>query len=432
MWRALRSRDFRLLWLGQSASLVGDALIVVAVGLFVTRLTHDSSAVGLVLTAYTVPLILFLLLGGVIGDKLSRRRVMLVCDAVRGTLHGLLAVLIATHTVQVWHMVVIGVAFGTAEAFFRPAYVGLVPQTVPVEHVQSAQALGSLSREVATFASPALATLLVLGGGPAVAFGVDAATFLVSALLLLRVRGGSRGGATTASTMRADLAQGWRAVRSRPWVWATIAAFSIGQLLALAPFLVLGAHIAQRLYGSDAIYGLASTFWGAGTVSGALLAGRWRPRLPMRAALAVAAPWPGCVTVFALGAPVATVCVAMGVAGLGVGLFAVWWDTVLAELIPPHLLSRVAAWEWLGMTAVLPIGYLLVGPLTAWLGDTRLLIGGGLVGVSAAALALLPATTRALTWPAAPASSPVAASRADGTSVTPSTMTADTAPANGA
>jgi MFS family permease len=399
MWSALRSRDFRLLWLGQSASVIGDALIVVAVGLFVTRLTHDSFAVGLVLAAYTVPLILFLLLGGVIGDQLSRRRVMLICDAVRGILHGLLAVLIATHTVQVWHMVLIGVAFGTAEAFFRPAYAGLVPQTVPVRHIQSAQALGSLSREVATFASPALATVLVLGGGAAMAFAVDAATFLLSALLLLKISNRPRGKAEKASTLRTDLVQGWRAVRSRPWVWATIAAFSVGQLLALAPFLVLGAHVSQQVYGSDGIYGLASTFWGAGTVSGALLAGHWRPRLPMKAALLVAAPWPGCVSVFALGPPIAVVCVAMGVAGLGVGLFAVWWDTVLAERIPPNLLSRVSAWEWMGMTAILPIGYVFVGPLATLLGDIPLLVGGGLIGMAAATLALLPTTTRALTWP---------------------------------
>lgn len=398
MWSALRSRDFTLLWLGQSASVLGDALIVVSVGLFVTRLTNDPFGVGLVLAAYTVPLILFLLLGGVVGDQLPRRQVMLICDAVRGGLHGLLAILIATHTVQVWHMVLIGIAFGTAEAFFRPACAGLVPQTVPKEHIQSAQALGNLSRELATFASPALATVLVLSGGAGVAFAVDAATFALSALLLLRVHARTRSTAATRNTLRHDLGQGWHAVRSRPWVWATIAAFSIGQLLALAPFLVLGAQVAKHVYGSDAIYGLASTFWGAGTVSGALLAGRWRPRLPMRAALLVAAPWPGCVTVFALGPPVAIVCAAMGLAGVGVGLFAVWWDTVIAERIPPDLLSRVSAWEWLGMTAVLPLGYLLVGPLNAWLGNVHFLVWGGLVGTAAAALALLPGSTRTLTW----------------------------------
>jgi MFS family permease len=149
--RPLASRDFRLLWLSQTTSVIGDALVLVAVGLFVTQLTGAASDVGLVLSAYAAPLVLFLLVGGVVADRFPRQTVMVTSDVIRGTLHGLLAVLIATGAVRVWHMVVIGLFFGTAEAFFRPAYTGLVPQTVPEEQIQPAQALGGLSREVATF-----------------------------------------------------------------------------------------------------------------------------------------------------------------------------------------------------------------------------------------------------------------------------------------
>jgi MFS family permease len=143
---ALRSRDFRLLWVSQSVSVLGDALVIVAIGLFVTRLTDRAADVAVVLAAYAAPLVVFVLIGGVVADRLPRQTVMVVSDLARAVLHGVLAVLIATGTVRIWQMVVIGLLYGTAEAFFRPAYSGLVPQTVSSdEDIQGAQALGGLS-----------------------------------------------------------------------------------------------------------------------------------------------------------------------------------------------------------------------------------------------------------------------------------------------
>src|SRR4051794_36850378 len=188
MLSALRSRSFRLLWLGQSVSVIGDGLVIVAIGLFVTRLTGDPADVGLVLVGYSLPLVLFLLLGGVVADRLPRQLVMVVSDTVRAVVHLTLAVLIATGAVRIWHMIVIGVLFGVSQAFFQPAYTGLVPQTVDETDIQSAQALGGVSRELASFVSPALATALVFTVGGAAAFALDGATFAVSAVTLLLVR----------------------------------------------------------------------------------------------------------------------------------------------------------------------------------------------------------------------------------------------------
>lgn len=397
MLSALRSRDFRLLWLSQSASVIGDALVIVAIGLYVTRLTGDPSDVGVVLAAYAVPLVLFVLVGGVIADRLPRQVVMVVADVVRGVLHGALALLIMTGAVQVWHMVVIGLLFGTAEAFFRPAYTGLVPQTVPEEDIQAAQALGGVSREIASFASPALATALVLGVGGAAAFGLDAATFAVSAVLLARVRARPRGEAAVRSTVRRELREGWTAVRERPWVWATVAAFSAALLLALAPFFVLGAAVARDVYGSDAVFGLTNAAWGVGTVTGAVVGSRWRPRRPMFAGMLAAVPWPGAIALYAAGPPLTVLYPVMAAAGAGIGLFAVWWETALAQRIPAHLLSRVSAWDWMGSLALLPAGYLLAGPVAGALGAVPVLEGGGLLGLAACAAGLLPRSTRTLT-----------------------------------
>jgi hypothetical protein len=179
----------------------------------------------------------------------------------------------------------------------------LVPQTVAEEDIQGAQALGGVSREVASFASPALATALVLGVGGAVAFGLDAATFLISAAILSRVRARSRGEAGERATVVRELREGWRAVRERSWVWGTIAAFSAALLVALAPFFVLGAAVAEKVYGTEAVFGLTNAAWGVGTVTGALIGARWRPQRPMLTGMLAAIPWPGAIALFGAGPP---------------------------------------------------------------------------------------------------------------------------------
>ena len=396
MLSALRFRDFRLLWISQSASVVGDALVVIAIGIYVTRLTGNPRDVGAVLAAYSLPLVTFILIGGVAADRMPRQRVMVVTDAVRCVLHGTLALLIVTGAVRVWHMVLIGMVFGTAQAFFQPAYSGLVPQTVPEDTIQVAQALGGVSRELAEFVSPALATALVLGVNGAAAFGLDAATFAFSAVLLTRVRTRRRGAEAPRGTVRGELREGWTAVRERSWVWGTILAFSAAILFALAPFFVLGAAVARDVYGSEAVYGLVNASWGVGTVSGALLGSRWRPRRPMRAAMLAAVPWPAAIAAYAAGPPLPIVFALMVLAGGGMGVFGVLWETALAQRVPPHLLSRVSAWDWMGSLALLPVGYLLAGPAASLFGDARVLAAGGVLGTLACALGLLPRSTRTL------------------------------------
>ena len=139
--RVLRHRDFRLFWIANSASMLGDNIVAVALALFVIDLTGSATDLGIVLAAYSVPLIGLLLVGGVLADRLPRHLVVVVTDLVRFALHALLAVLIVTGEVRIWHLAVIGVLFGAAEAFYRPAAAGLLPQTVPEDEIQEANAV---------------------------------------------------------------------------------------------------------------------------------------------------------------------------------------------------------------------------------------------------------------------------------------------------
>jgi MFS family permease len=396
--RVLRHRDFRRVWLAQSASSIGDGIVLVAITLFVTDLTGNPTDVGVVLFAGLVTLVAFLLIGGVWADRLPRQRVMLTADVARVALHGLLAALIFTDAVEIWQMVVIEACYGAVTAFSIPAYNGLVPRTVPAAEVQDAQALSGLTFNFAELTGPALATALVLGIGAGWAFLLDAATFAVSALLLTGVRAvGTAPAAAERRTMFAELGEGFREVSSRPWLWVTVVVFALAVPLAYAPLFVLGPTIARETYDSAAVFGVVTAAYGAGALAGALVGFRWRPRHPMRAAFLVIATWPLMVIAFAVGAPLALVIPLAVATGTGFALFDVFWNTTMAEQIPPHALSRASAYEWMGSLALLPLGYLAAGPLAEATTEETVLVGGAILAAVALGIGLAPRDTRMLT-----------------------------------
>ena len=379
MRAVLRHREFRLLWLASSASTLGDGIVFIALALYVTEIGTPTD-VGLVLAAHALPLVLFVLIGGVWADRLERHRVMVATDVIRALLHGLLAVLIFLGDVPIWAIVVIEAGFGTAEAFFSPAATGLIPQTVPEDELQQANAAVSVVQNASELVGPALATALVLGLGAGWAFAVDALTFVISALLLSRVRPRSRGERAARQPLRAELAIGWRELRSRQWAWVVIAATSVALLLALAPFLTLGPTVAEDQYGSAGAYGAIMVALGGGH----------GPRLARRPALAPALPDPvrdGVGHDLAAGdrglrarrrrcgwsAPLFVL------VGFGFAMFDVSWDTALQERIPPYALSRVSSFDWMGSLALLPLGYLLAGPLAEAFGAVEVLVVGGVL-----------------------------------------------------
>ena len=384
----LRHRNFRLLFLGQGLSTIGDRIVFVALALYVTDIGTPTD-VGLVLACHAVPLVGFLLIGGVWADRLPRHLVVVTTDLIRFGLHALLAVLIFSGAVEIWHIAVIEAAFGTAEAFYRPAYTGLVPQTVPEEEIQPAKAAFGTLETVAEFLGPALATLLVLGIGPGWAFAIDAATFLVSAAFLVRLRPRARGEAVERTTVLRELREGWSEVRSRAWVWAIIGAASLALLVGFGPWMTLGPTVSIELYDTRAVYGILVSAMGAGTIAGALIGFRWRPRHPMRAGVLLCLPWSFAGGMFALGLPIGVLVVLFVLAGAGIALFGIWWETALAERIPPHTLSRVTAYDWMGSLALLPIGYVLAGPLGEALGAVEVVAVGSVLSLAAFAASLL-------------------------------------------
>jgi MFS family permease len=394
--RVLRYPDFRYLFLGQSASAVGDRVVVVAIALFVVQSSGSPGDLGLVLACQSLPLVALLLIGGVWADRLPRQRIMIGADLLRAALHATLALLILSGASRIWQLCAIEAAFGAAQAFFQPAYSGLVPQTVPEELVQDARALTESAANVAFLLGPALATALVLGVGAGEAFAFDAATFILSAVLLARVRPRSRGGEQPQESMLHELRAGWREVRSRTWVWVTISMFSGMILCVFSQWYALAPSIARELYGSAGVFGVLEAIAGAGAVCGALGALRWKPAHPLRTGLALVLAWPLQGAALAFDAPLAIVACCAFATGVGFSLFLIWWETALVQHVPAGSLSRVSAYDWMGSLALLPLGYLLAEPLATALGARTTLGLGSAVGFVLLIVGLLPRSTRDL------------------------------------
>jgi hypothetical protein len=262
--------------------------------------------------------------------------------------------------------------------------------------IQDAKALTESVSNLAFLIGPALATALVLGLGAGEAFALDAATFLFSALLLFGVHPRARGVEVAAGSMLDELRAGWREVSSRKWVWVTIVVFTGAVLCVYAPWYSLAPVIARDAYGGAGIFGLLESVAGVGAVIGAVAGLRWRPARPLRAGMLLVLAWPVQDGIFALGAPLPLVVIAAFATGFGFSLLMIWWETALAHHVPPNVLGRVSAWDWMGSLALLPVGYLIAGPLASVLGAQTVLGIGSAIGLVLLAIGLSPRSIREL------------------------------------
>jgi MFS family permease len=382
----LAERRFALLFLGRTTSMLGGALAPIALAFAVIHLTGSPADLGLVLGAGFVPQIIFLLAGGVWADRLPRHLVMIVSDAIGGLAQAAVAVLLLTGTAEIWHLVVLAAVRGAASAFFHPASTAVVPQCVRPEHLQQANALLGLSRNGTGIFGAALAGLLVATLGPGWAIAIDAATYFAGAAFLAFL---SIPPAPAAPQRKfvTELADGWREVRERTWLWTVITQFTFINAFSWAAFFVLGPFVADRALGGSAGWGAILAAQAAGMIVGGFASIRFRPRRPLFAGnlaiLLIALP----LVLLAAPAPFPLVMAAAFVAGAGVEFFEVVWATTLQQQIPPERLSRVSSYDLLGSFVLVPIGTVVVGPLAQAVGAQDVLwAAAGVVVVATSAV----------------------------------------------
>jgi predicted MFS family arabinose efflux permease len=392
---ALRERDFRLLFLARTASLLGSSFAPVALAFAVLDdLGGSPTELGVVLAAQWIPQILLTLVGGIWADRLPRHLVMVGTDLTMFAVQATVAALLLTGSAELWHLLVLQAVRGSADAFFWPAAAGLTPHVVSEGRLQEANALLRLSNSMTRIVGAAAAGVVVAAVGSGWALAFDATTFLASAAFLVRLRLPRTLEAKAQDLLR-ELREGWDEFRSRTWLWAIVLAASFGNLGFVA-VIVLGPAIADRDLGGAAAWGAIVSSEAGGFFLGGLLSLRIRPERPLVAALLgilLAGPF---YALLAVAAPLPVIMAAGVVAGVGIEVFGVLWDTALQQHVPRDRLSRVAAWDQLGSFIVIPIGLTIVGPIADAIGLTQALLVFTAVVLSSNALALLSRDVRTL------------------------------------
>ncbi|MDH4346553.1 MAG: MFS transporter, partial [Thermoleophilia bacterium] len=276
----LAHRDFRLLFLGRAVSFAGSAMAPVALAFAVLELGGSATDLGIVLTVAILPQLLFLLIGGVVADRLPRHLIMVSSNALSGLAQGAAAVLLLTGRAEIWHLAVIAVVRAVASSFFFPAQQGIVPQLVPRAMLQPANVLLRLTLNVTTIGGAALGGIVVAAAGPGWAIGFDALTYLAAAAILLpmRVAAPARDAATS---FVMELRDGWDEFRARTWLWVVVIGFAFSNGASSAATQVLGPIVAKEALGGASVWGLALAGQGVGLVLGGLLALRYRPSRPL-------------------------------------------------------------------------------------------------------------------------------------------------------
>jgi MFS family permease len=379
--------QFRLLFAGQVLSLIGDRVMLVALPFAVLEAGGSVESVGLVVAAELVPFLLFALVGGVLADRSDRRRVLIVSDAARLAVQAVGGALLLADAATPAMLGALAALYGTADAFFQPAFTGLLPQTVSHPgQLQPANALRGLSFSVSSVAGPTLAGVLIAGIGAGAAMLFDAGSFAVSVLCLLRLRPVVAADAAEAPppAFLVAMREGWREVRRRSWIVAGLGAMCAYHGIVLPAVYVLGpVTVSDRLGGPGAWAAVVVSF-GVGCIVGDLALLRWRPANALRVA-GIALIAASCqAAVYGSGLGLAGTCVLQALAGVGVTMFFTLWEVSLQEHVPGEALSRVSSFDYLSATALMPVGTALAGPVAAALGTQATLLGMSAVGVACA------------------------------------------------
>jgi MFS family permease len=387
--RPLRERDFALFWAGWTVSLIGDGFFLVAIAWQVFDLWNSPTALAVVGVAETIPIVAFVLVGGVVSDRFERRKVLIFSSALRGLAVGLLGVLAVTEAIELWHIFVLAAFFGAGQAFQGPAAGAIIPDLVPAHLLVQANSLSQFVRQGAfAFVGPALGGFVVYSLGAGSAFLIDAATFgfAIVTLLLLEARPAAAISETT--SMRRDIAEGLRYVRRTVWLWGTLAWALAAIFLVYGPFTVLLPFLVRNELGGDAgDLGLVFAAGGLGAILVSLVVGQLG--LPQRHITFMYALWMIACLQIAAYALAGTPWQAMAISFAGEGCWAaglIVWATLMQRVVPAELLGRVKSVDWLLSLGLAPASFAVTGPLAGWLGVKPVLL---ITGIAASALTAL-------------------------------------------
>jgi MFS family permease len=351
----LEEPQFRNYFFARAFSMLGDAIVPVALAFAVLEIEQSASALGLVLAAYVVPRVFLIMFAGVWADRLPRNQLMVATDLLRFASQGTAAFLLISGTAEIWHLIVLQLLQGVGSSFFAPASTGLLPQVVSAGRLQEANGLLSLTQSSFEVLGPVAAGVFVATVGAGWALAIDAATFLISASFLVRLRLPERM-PRMAESFLSELRGGWREFFSRTWLWVDGLNSAVGNMVVLAPVWALGPLVAEESLDGAGSWAAIVACFGVGSVFGGAAVIRFKPERPIFTGVAVLSLLALPPALLAVPAPTAAIAAGAFAGGFGLIFFNTLFETTVQEQVPEQALSRVTAIDWMLSLVLYPIG----------------------------------------------------------------------------
>lgn len=390
----LRNRSFAWYFASRTTNTLGTMMANIALTFAVLDIDGRAIAIGQVLAAHTIPMILLLLWGGVISDRLPRALVLQASNVASAVTQGLIALLVITGAAELWMIIALSIVHGAVSAISLPAMAGMVPQLVPRDQLQPANALLSLTRNGLTVLGPTLGALLVVTVGSGWALAVDALTWALAALCLTQVRIPPLERSASDSTV-AELREGWTFFRRTTWLWVVVLGFGGLNAIHHGAIFTLGPVVAEDTIGRQG-WGYVLSAEALGLLAMTVVLLRVRLERPLLWGVLACSAMSLPMLVLGLDPVLVTLVVAAFVGGMGIEVFGMGWNLAMQENIDEHLLSRAYSYDMLGSFIAMPIGQLAWGPLGMAFGNETVLVASGIAYAVICGLVLCSRSVRQL------------------------------------
>lgn len=393
----IANRPFVTLLASRTLSMLGVSFAPVALAFGILQMVGtDAGTLSVVLVAQAAPQVVFMLLGGVVADRYPRAAVMLASQLFSATAWASIGLMLLAGYAPVWLLCISAALAGIAGATMYPALNGIIPDLVPVEGRQQANAwlgMGASSARLAGLVSGGAVVVLLGGGWAMIVAGV---LYLAAALLTVTLPRVVNTLADASESPLRQLADGWQEFRSRQWLWVVVLQWSLMLMMLQASHGVFGPVVADAELGGAAAWTTLLAAEAIGAVVGVVIALAWKPRRPILAATLLTLPAGIPSLLLGVSAPMAATVIAFFALGVGFELFGIWWMTTLQNEVPAESMSRVSSYEALGSLALGPVGLALAGPATVAFGVHPALVVAGLISLLTSGLALLSPDVRRL------------------------------------
>ena len=392
-------RDFRLLLADRVLAPMAFAFSLVGVSFAVLDQTHGSTAkLSYVLAAQIAPSLIFVLLGGVVADRIAPQKVIIAGNAMMAVGEGTFGILVLTGHPPLWQMIGLECLTGTGMAVFYPASSALLPRLVPAGLLQEASAISRLAMNAGQMGGAVLAGFCIAAigrTGPGWALTVCGTGLLgtVPLMLALRVTAHER---TRQTSMLSELRDGWSEFRSHTWLWVIVLQFSVVLAAWYGAFGVLGPVVARSHLGGPAAWGTITGAESLGLIAGGLMSLRFSPRRPMLVVVLIGGSIAISPLALAMLWPLPAICVSSFLLGIALEIMMVQWTVALARNIPAEKLARVSSYDAFGSVMAMPIGAVLAGPIAAWAGVSATQYGAAGLILFVSVVALIPRDIRTL------------------------------------